>query len=626
MSFLDKLGDFAGGFAEGAAETFIPLYTRNMERQYERGQMLEKREYQERLLGESREYAREEEKEQREYEGRLRLLGELGQTRNLQGLADEFGEDDPLYDEAQSQIRFIVDNIHQKSEQSFRLADVALDFSKSLESQNYRQLQAGGTNAETFQDIVGQLEGTKENILAVMEDPNFEYGADDKTIALYNERLDDIERQLEKVNAHSSGYNKYLMGREDYDATVEIALKNENYDYAIQLMNQQGGTYYTPSVQQARISSAMREKILNALKVGDVDQAYVFAGDSPTLNNIVSEHESIQAGEITTLDIEGARDYGTLTRVYDDLLKNPNIGESKKELLIRNIKNKFSSMAIESKSRVSQTILAQAKIHMQGGRFTNFLEAMNKAIRDIENNPTAFGIEKWMVDRFEWDRSLELQIPVGTADNLPDRMAKQYTGLIDAGAYGKDEVLGFLGDIKFLSSWERDRVAQQIHTHEPKFTESAMMGLGGMLNAFELTDLPGFSQLDEMTVKSMAKNAAVATEGKRNKLKNALKVKIGDGVTNAEIRDEAIRRVDELFNALSLYWPDLSFDKEKEAEKEKEEKRIATGRGRGRIQAGASPSGGRGRSGSGNSLTDKSFDHLEGVKTRPSNVQSVTTL
>jgi hypothetical protein len=615
MSFLDKLGDFGGGFAEGATEAFQPAFQRGWERGTELVDLAEKREYQETVRAEGRVYAKEMTDEQREYQGRLRLLNELGQTRDLQGLADEFGEDDPLYTEAQTKIGFIVNNIKEKSEQSFRVAKVALDLSKDLQGKNYRQLQVSGADEKTFQDIIIQLQTTKENILAVMEDPNFSYGADESTVAAYKERLEDIKTRLEKINEHNSGYTTYLLGRESYDQSIDIAIENENYDYAIELMNKQGGKYYEPSVQQSLIMGARRKQVLKHLRIGDTAAAYTAAGDSVTLKDIISDHDSIQAGEITTLSIDAAPDYVTLMGVYENLLESPNIGEAKRELLMTSIKNKFGTMAIESKPLVSAAILKLAKtVMIQGG--VSIEKAMRTAWNSVEKNPTWYGVEKWMVDRLEWDRSLAQQYGDSTANNLPDRMSKQYVDLIDSGAYGKDEVLGFLGKIEFLSPWERDRVAQTIHTHEPKFTESAMMGFGGPLNVFELTDLPGFSHLDEMQVKAMAKNAAVATQGKRAALQKLIKDDITNAMPDTEHRAEALRRVDVLFDSLKENWPDLSYIEEEEIEKERFEKRAR------HIRVG----GGASKSGGGNTLTGKSLDHIQGVKTRPSNVQPVTTI
>jgi hypothetical protein len=279
-------------------------------------------------------------------------------------------------------------------------------------------------------------------------------------------------------------------------------------------------------------------------------------------------------------------------------------------------------MAIESKPLVSAAILKLARDVMREGD-VRIEKAMRAAWNLVEKNPTWYGVEEWMVDRFEWDEALAKQYGEGTANNLPDRMSKQYVDLIDSGAYGKDEVLGFLGKIEFLSPWERDRVAQTIHTHEPKFTESAMMGFGGPLNTFELTDIPGFSHLDEMQVKSMAKNAAATTQGKRKILLGKIKESITLAVSNKENRAEAIRRVDVLFEGLAEIWPDLSSIKEEEVETETFAERARYNPSHPRLRGGG---GGASKSGGGNTLTGKSLDHIQGVKTRPSNVQPVTTI
>ena len=621
MSFLDKLGDFGGGFAEGAAEAFQPAFERGWESATERIDLAEKREYQKGLLG-----------EERERTDNLRHLGQLTQNRDLQGLSEAFPEGDPLYEEALSNSQVIIADLKQNADKSLRMADVAIDRFSDLASLNYKQWETNGIDYQGVQQHVLALLKAKENIESVMNEPNFDWSVTAENRASYDEQLKAVDDMLIDLNNRDAGYITYLKGKEDYLASIKIAETSQDWVGLNDLLYNQGGKYLSPRMTQAKIKESLAARIKIKIANGDLAGAAELAEGDLSLMQGVADAEKITEGKFTAIDIATTNTFGGLSSLYEGIINNPDLFETERDQMIRAVSNKFEDMFIKSIKDVAIAVKEASRgvsdyiidPETGGHIYATAAQKRNVGIDLVLKNPTSYGLEPWMAERYEWDMALENFYGQSTADNLYSRVAKQYNDLIHSGVYSKEEVLGMLDGIDWMSPLEKNKTTNMIQSFSMETaTKSAKEGLSGPLRNFTLLDIPGFSQLDELQIKSMAKDAAAVPQSKRNTLLTDILKDIDNAITNPENREKAKARVTDLFQDLSPTY-DIYEEEMKKADALSQASQSQGGAATQRRQlAGRSSAG---PAGGGNSTRDRAMGFLQGQPSKPPNIQGVSTL
>lgn len=374
MSFLDKLGDFAGGFAEGAIQGFVPLYQQNMDRQYDQQLRQQGWDRQDRV--------REEDQQRRDDDLRrkedLQILKNFMDGGDYAGAIDySSGSSDPYLSEfVNSSLKGASTSLSREIDRTIPRANVLLEKVNQEIGIDSRGLQSMyGDDAISYLDgltnsVTQQLEGVRNlstnNAINLFESEEGEEGYSD-SISLV---IQDLERTLEDISKKRKNFAYYLKGQNSIPAEYKSLLSEFNYDTAYALLDdavEDGMMGKSEAITLKR--NGVQSQVAHFLSIGDYDKAYEVAGDNIGLRGTVERFlEDEQKGLATSTLAYASSDEGDMTSLslaYDSIQKS-NVTPLEKEELILQLKS------AEGK------VVQQLKVKAQG-----LFEKTEKEVRNL---------------------------------------------------------------------------------------------------------------------------------------------------------------------------------------------------------------------------------------------------
>mgnify|MGYP003114036979 CR=1 FL=1 len=484
MSFLDKLGDFTGGFGEGLGETFLPAFQRGWDRQQELSDKADDRAYAEGIRADERLYNQQM--------STINQLGQAGDLGGLQEFTQQPGLDTNLLDYANSVSGRVTQEIAEGAEADLRLADVALNTAGLLDNKNFLEYNQEGITSKDIRETVIALDEQVVKLNSILSDQDISE--------------EDRSRITEKINQLDTSIQGYNELANDYNAWG-----NGLGESMRRLSSLAGTAQYMPYVDQLRVTGMLTEQA--ALNQADIGRRQYFdklltSGNLPEAKSFASRvpRESflkeymVDQLDLAEQGIETVRLESTVATLgsgndltgFTEILDFTDTDEGKNSLApLERVKLRAELIA-----NSEAVVKKQAANYMEGRRFAiqevdkrldtesgsigqltdpvNFHIYQTRIENVLRNASGYYDIQPWYFDREDWKK--QFLNKDGYNDGLGKNYADFLNNSISFGAISPEDAAAQIENVQWMTVQERinARNALQLQQNEKVFVNPAL--------------------------------------------------------------------------------------------------------------------------------------------------------
>ena len=563
MSFLDKLGDFTGGFGEGFGETVVPAFEKGWDRQVK---LMDK--------AEERKYAQGVRESDREYDEHSRILWKYANEGDVSAILS-YKEDTSIPPNLQALIPQHLEMAQQfvgeKVNNALRSSAVSQErVGVVVGDKNYKDLNLEGVDPEQLHEYVNTLAQESDALEALLNDPNV--SPEDK--ARIEETRNALDTDIQKYFGLSTGFKRYLSNTGEEFAQLEDFMGTDEYipeldRLAPELTDAQYKTMYFRNARQV---------VNKFLERTDVEGARAFVRTLPSKSTHRSAFESLIDNYVE--DVEE----GTLTGLIDNLSKNSNqiaymelydfTEQDPDESLLTSVQRTQHQIAMKLgsdnilKGQRAALVNAIRGADKEIGEYLDQIGPSQGASKDasvftmrrkrqmnfLRKSATGHGLEPWIFDREDWERLFD------DREKLGINYAKFLKKSMRFGAISRDDAVNRIETEEWLTVTERLNARAELDLSPPQdsvvdpalrdFDITAVgKNIGQSIHEVE------FTEIDNMEIK-LRLSEAMSGAGRYNlddtfrDIKDQIRGK-DNTVSNERYRNAAIIALEELQEKLT---------------------------------------------------------------------------
>tara|TARA_R110000787_G_scaffold286049_1_gene403176 strand:- start:174 stop:2150 length:1977 start_codon:yes stop_codon:yes gene_type:complete len=502
MSFLDKLGDFTGGFGEGLSGTILPAFEKGWDRQTK---LMDK--------AENRDYAEGRQAEDRVYNQRLQTINGFIRSQDLVGLnnyVDEegVGETPELLQVIDSASGTIARSLAGKTTELLGSADVSLERIKlELDGKSFLDYSQEGMSAVQIKNAVNVIDDKKNELISLLSNPS----TSQADIERINAKVDNFDTLIQKYHTLSSGYSAWNTSKGDFLSHVGALPEGADVSSMIQKAIDSG----TLTKQEGRTLRTVNRngRFTQLLERGEVEEAQILANSLPTNDPqrgfFEDRIEDVRNG-IERSSLEGdisTANLGSSLMPYksiSDFLKSDEAIDSMSRDKIITMK---SSLIAGSASVVAREeakhVDARRKVIIDVDRrladagmafaptgdpkdYTIYIERINNVLRNT--GARDYGIAPWVFDRVDWEETLRMDYQM--QGGLGQNYATFLNNSMSFGALTSEEALDQIDSVEWLTVGERDNALKLLNR------DPSNMVVHPALRQFDLQSIQDGGEMD----------------------------------------------------------------------------------------------------------------------------------
>lgn len=566
MSFLDKLGDFTGGFGEGFGETVVPAFEKGWDRQVK---LMDK--------AEERKYAQGVRESDREYDEHSRILWKYANEGDVAAILS-YKEDTSIPPNLQALIpqhlEMAKQFVGEKVNNALRSGDVSRERVKLVAGdKSYKDLNLEGVDPEQLHEYVNTLAQESDALLALLNDSNV--SPEDK--ARIEETRNALDTDIQKYFGLSTGFKRYLSNTGEEFAQLEDFMGTDEYIPELDRLAPE----LTDAQYKTRYFRNARQVVNKFLERTDVEGARAFVRTLPRDSTHRSAFESIIDDYVE--DVEE----GTLTGLIDNLSKNSNqiaymelydfTEQDPDESLLTSVQRTQHQIAMKlgsdnvlkgQRAALNRAILVADK---EINEYLNQIGASAGASKDakmftirrkrqknfLRKSATDHGLEPWIFDREDWESLFDAD---GGREKLGINYAKFLKNSMRFGAISRDDAVNRIETEEWLTVTERLNARAELDLSPPQG-----LVVDPTLRDFDITAVGKdirqsiheieFTEIDNMEIKQKIARA-MSGAGKYNlddtfsEIKDQIRGK-DNSISNEPYRNAAIIALEELQEKLT---------------------------------------------------------------------------
>ena len=579
MSFLDKLGDFTGGFGEGLGETFLPAFEKGWDRQTKLMDKAEDRDYAEGRTAENRRYAEDLSESDRAYQEGSYLIRQYRSEGDIAGLYSylENPNLDPRLNALAQQhlggAMQVVENGIQSSLSSNAVLQEKTDLLYG-NGTNYLQLSRLDYTPEDMANAVISLDAQRGDLNELYNSTNISEEQKNRV----GVALEKLDTQIQGMNQKSRGFRSWITGRADSIAGLQNYTGTQYFDEEIDRLLETGHVGSQTALRLRRQNAIAT--VTRRLDEGDiagareiVNQQISGSGMRGVLEGLVETTISGTAeGSMATL-ISSAADGNSLiafNEVYDFVV-NPvsPLTDVNRVMLTSQISASSRKILERQRSNLGQAKKGAAQILSDrvdpyGGvvgadRADSMYQLYHdKLLNFLRNSPQSQEppLEPWFFDRLDWEDRLRNGYGSGS---IGEQYAVFLSDSMKAGALSREDATRRIETEEWLT------VDDRINARDLFLREAPEVGtaVNPALSQFDLVSIPTtegqtvlsgrFTEEDTMHVKQRIARALSGQRGTPSVQEVFDKIKAELNATkslDSSYKVEAIRRIEALETAV----------------------------------------------------------------------------
>jgi len=465
MSFLDKLGDFTGGFGEGLGETFLPAFQRGWDRQQELSDKADDRAYTEGIRAENREYD--------EYSYLLKQHAANNDPNAIQGILDNENLTPELRNVGLTALGVAQGNLQQSIDSIIGTSAVGLNKLEVLYGQNanYNNLQ---TNGVAPQDIFGDINGLDEQKVILTQASNDPSLSEQQQLAI-NEQVGLIDTEILRLTKKSQGYSAWLGDRTSVLENLSLSFGLAGPEFAEEVLRLQEAEFITPREVSVLMQKNVMGVVTDLVEAGDFGAAYDYASQQKVngplramILQTIEQGENISSVGTFSQTLGSIGKSGNLldfVSVIEDIASDDEIVPREKTRLIAEASSheqnaiKTARAKYDSKYKELNTIDRLDAIGSVAGSPDRAMPAWDRKAKNWLRNDKSNGIPSWYFNRTDWEERLSER----GQQTLGEHYADFLNEAIQVGAMSIDDALNRLNTDDWLTTSERSTARNNLN-------------------------------------------------------------------------------------------------------------------------------------------------------------------
>ena len=566
MSFLDKLGDFTGGFGEGLSGTILPAFEKGWDRQTK---LLDK--------AENRDYAEGVRESDREYNEHSRILWKYANEGDVSAISSYL--DDPsippnLQALIPQHLEMAQQFVGEKVNNALRSGAVSQErVNIVVGDKNYKDLKLEGVNPEQLHEYVNTLAQESDALEALLNDPNV--SLEDK--ARIEETRNALDTDIQKYFGLSTGFKRWASNTGEEFAQLEELMGTDAYIPELDRLSPE----LTDAQYKTRYYRNARQVVDKLLERTDVEGARAFVRTLPPNSTYRPAFESLVDNYVE--DVEE----GTLSGLIENLSNNSNqiaymelydfTEQDPDESSLTPVQQKTHQLKMKLGSDnilKRQRALFGAAIKVADkeiGEYLNqrgtsigaskdaamFTMRRKRQMNFLRKSATDHGLEPWIFDREDWESLFDAD---GGRERLGINYAKFLKNSMRFGAISRDDAVNRIETEEWLTVAERLNARTELDLSPPQglvvdptlrnFDITAVgKDIGQSIHEIEFTEIDNM-EIKQKIAKAMSGAGRYNLDDTFSEIKDQIRGK-DNTISNEFYRNAAIIALEELQEKLT---------------------------------------------------------------------------